>query len=135
MNNERYIDDVSNQTRRRKASACGGPGWRLRPADPQEYPRAQDCVAIVTNDPEGRSRLVAWVVIDGGDSQRRDASDAQLIETAPLLLAWLEKAVQMAGQQVTGGEDKPAASAWKWLEEQAATVIARAKGVCADLTG
>jgi hypothetical protein len=55
-------------------------------------------------------------------------ADARLIAAAPDLLAWLEKAEQMAKQQSNGGDDAPMASVWAWLAENARATINKAKG-------
>jgi hypothetical protein len=109
-------------------SSAGGvqERWSRQPADSVERPRAQDCIAIVANDGGRQRRVVAWVLTDaeGGAG----ASNARLIESAPSLLAWLEKAVQMAGQQAIGGDDTPSSTAWAWLAEQAGAAVVKARG-------
>lgn len=79
--------------------------------------------AIMEHRPDGTVRLIAAVFRTEGPTAEPDY--ATLIERAPELLAWLEKAVQMADQILAGGDDVPARTAWAWLVEHAGALVAK----------
>ena len=86
-------------------------------------------MAIVRDLPEGGMMVIAWVRTTADDTRPADDDlHVSLIEHAPELLAWLEKAAQLAKQQALGGEDVPSPTAWGWLEEHASSLIARVMG-------
>lgn len=105
--------------------------WRRGTAEPQPSLDLADWIPIVCDSPDGMTTVIAWVRECAGDRSEivyltGRLPIVSLVETAPEVLAWLQKAAQMAGQQFAGGDDVPTTSAWGWLAQNATDVIARA---------